>query len=278
MFVGVAQLVEQRDHNPQVVGSNPTPDTNVKLSLKLYNFMYNRNVAIVAQLVRAPACHVGGCRFKSGRSRPEPYGSFSYGSIGLELCYDFNMDKLPEQISVQRDPFVSFEDSQRDAQELLAKYESAIHSQINQDVNGWNPRFPTEMYQNAIEHYLDEVPPEILENYHGHGITRGRELEWLTAAINILANRGVRGDVSRLAGGRYIDAYREGSFLVVLEKDNPFPGGKPQKPDQAGLLRVNLGALIVNTQFYPMVDELRTMFPNRTIIKASEIPQYFADK
>ena len=27
LFVGVAQLVEQRDHNPQVVGSSPTPDT-----------------------------------------------------------------------------------------------------------------------------------------------------------------------------------------------------------------------------------------------------------
>ena len=42
MTVGVAQLVEQRDHNPQVVGSSPTPDTIFKeCPLKIYNFMYN---------------------------------------------------------------------------------------------------------------------------------------------------------------------------------------------------------------------------------------------
>ncbi|KKR62077.1 MAG: hypothetical protein UV43_C0010G0013 [Parcubacteria group bacterium GW2011_GWF2_42_7] len=46
MTVGVAQLVEQRDHNPQVVGSSPTPDTIFKeCPLKIYNFMYNNKVS-----------------------------------------------------------------------------------------------------------------------------------------------------------------------------------------------------------------------------------------
>ena len=175
----------------------------------------------------------------------------------------------------QKEDFISIEESRIIAQGLLAKYDSKIIAQVGQDVNGWHQPFEVEMYQNAMEHYLRDVPKEILENYYGHGITRGRDLEWLTAALNILSNVGIRGDVSKLAGSGFIDAYSDGAFLAVLEKDNPFPGGKPQKPDETGLFRINLGALIVNTKFYPLVDELRKMFPGRKIIKANEIPEYF---
>lgn len=66
------------------------------------------------------------------------------------------------------------------------------------------------------------------------------------------------------------------NFLVILTKDNPFPGGKPQKPDETGLFKINIGMLVVNTKFYPLVEELRNMFPNRTIIKANEIPEHFS--
>lgn len=50
MFVGVAQLVEHGTHKPGVAGALPAADTkNKKIALKLCNFMYNSNVAAVAQ-------------------------------------------------------------------------------------------------------------------------------------------------------------------------------------------------------------------------------------
>lgn len=173
--------------------------------------------------------------------------------------------------------FVPFEESEKLAQELLEKYDAEITAQANQDVNGWNPSFSMEMYQNAIDHYLRDIPVETLEHYWAHGITRGRDLEWVTAALNILSNGGIRGDVGKLSG-MYSGFMTQCNFLVVLEKDNPFPGGKPQRPDETGLFKINVGALVVNTKFYPLVDELRSMFPNRNIIKANEIPEYFNPK
>lgn len=187
---------------------------------------------------------------------------------------EFNQKPQTEKI----ESFVSIEESRKIAQELLVKYDSEITAQAFQDINGWDRfdgnGFEATLYQNAIDHYLREIPKETLEHYYGHGITRGRDLEWLTAALNILANESVRGDTSKLAGSGFIDAYTDGSFLAILEKDNPYPGGKPQRPNEIGL-KINLGALVVNTKFYPLVDALKSMFPNKTIIKANEIPQYF---
>jgi hypothetical protein len=185
------------------------------------------------------------------------------------------METSSEQSHLESKKFVSTEESKKIAQELLSKYESEISAQAYKDINGWNQSFVTEQYQNAIEYYMREIPKETLEHYYGHGITRGRDLEWLTAALNVLSNEGVRGDVSKLVGSGFIDAYTHGSFLVILKKDDAFPGGKPQKPDETGLFKINLGALIVNTKFYPLIDEMRRMFPKRTIIKANEIPHYF---
>ena len=186
------------------------------------------------------------------------------------------MEKIPEQPQIKQENFVSVEESKKLAQELLTKYDSEIMLQAHKDINGWNMPFAVEMYQNAIGHYLEEIPEETLGHYWAHGISRGRDLEWLAGALNVLANGGIKGDVGKL-NGMFQGFMTQSSFLVILEKDNPFPNGKPEKPDETGLFKVNVGALIVNTKFYPLVDELKSMFPDRIIIKANEIPEYFAE-
>jgi hypothetical protein len=169
--------------------------------------------------------------------------------------------------------FVSIEESQRVARNLLEKYETEITAQAFQDINGWNRPFETKLYQNAIDHYLRDIPTEIQAQYWAHGVTRGQVLDRLTATLNVLSNSGIKGDVGRL-GGMYGGFMTQCDFLFLLEKDNPFPSGKPQKPDETGLFKINIGVLVINTKFYPLVDELRSMFPNRKIIKANELPEY----
>lgn len=186
-----------------------------------------------------------------------------------------NPEIKPEE-SLFEAGLVSVEDSRNQAAVLLEKYQQEILSQSGQDVNGWHERFVTESYQNAIRHYLREVPKEILQQFWGHGITRGRDEDRLTAALNILSNSVVKGDCSQLASS-YISAYDDGDFLLILDKENPFPprlSDGTRNRNQLGL-KVNFGTLVVNTKFYPLVEDLKKFFPHRDIIKASELPDFF---
>ena len=66
-FVRVAQLVEHSTHKAAVVGPIPTPDTRWTLAKNPVIFVEQN--AVVAQLVRALACHARGYRFDPGRPR-----------------------------------------------------------------------------------------------------------------------------------------------------------------------------------------------------------------
>lgn len=171
---------------------------------------------------------------------------------------------------------VSVENSRNTAVQLLGKYGQQIFSQIGKDINGWNEKFVAEAYQNAIRHYLNTIPIKILRQYWGHGITRGSDEDRLASALNILSNSTVRGDCGQLASS-YISAYDDGDFLLILDKEQPFPprlpDGKPNR-NQLGL-KVNLGVLVVNTKFYPLVEELKSIYPGKKIVKARELSSLF---
>ena len=37
----------------------------------------------------------------------------------------------------------------------------------------------------------------------------------------------------------------------------------------------DIGAIVVNTKYYPLVEEFKEMFPDVNIIKANELSEYF---
>jgi hypothetical protein len=184
--------------------------------------------------------------------------------------------EIPEEGRLFESGLIPVEESRKAAHGLLEKYNSQILSQQLKDVNGWGNRIESDFYQNAIRHYLKEQPEEVLKQYWGHGVKRGEEEDRLTVLLNILSNSAIKGDCGQLVSS-YISAYDDGDFLLILDKDRPFP---PRLQDgtmarnQIGL-KVNIGVLVVNTRFYPLVEELKKIFPNRKIIKANELPEYF---
>ncbi len=183
---------------------------------------------------------------------------------------------------------ISQENCRREAQELLNKHQAEIISNIGQEVDGVKPF--GEPYPNLLEENLRSIPPEILSRYWSHGITRRDDLDQLTAGISILHNSFIKGDTARLANSGHIDAYPDGSFLLVSKKDKSlipgetFEDRKAQRvilgersdgsPDAA--IKVEIGALIVNTKFYPLVEDLRLKFPGIEILYARQVAEYFS--
>lgn len=42
--------------------------------------------------------------------------------------------------------------------------------------------------------------------------------------------------------------------------------------------KVSIGVVVINGGYYPLAEDLKNMFPQRKIIKASELPEYFAEQ
>ncbi len=178
---------------------------------------------------------------------------------------------------------VPYAESKVAARVLLEQYKDRILENAYKDVNNLAPEereyLPTELYQNAIRAYIRKVPEDIQKEYWGHGVTKGHEVDQLAAAINLLENSAVTGDFGQLQS-EYISAYTSGSFLVIADHDEPFQKNKNSRELERILigdrwaLKFNLGALVVNTEYYPLIEKLQEMFPGRNIIKASEMPQY----
>ena len=124
--------------------------------------------------------------------------------------------------------------------------------------------------ERAIDDNLQRVSIEVLQQYWGHGITRGNEETQLAALIDILTNNRIQGYTGKLGGnGGGYNAYTHGSFLVVLDK-----GTSIEKISG----KVSIGVVVLNEKYYPLISDLRNMFPNRKIIKASELSEYFAEQ
>jgi hypothetical protein len=180
---------------------------------------------------------------------------------------------------------VENEQSEALARQLLEEFGDEVKSARFKDIEGLGTPekrfFMDSDYQDGIGHFLSGVPKEILKHQIGHGITRGDDSKKLTAALNILANSSVRGDFGELAGSSYINAYTDADFLALTDYGRDFRNIFVQGPN--GEKRVmhgdsalfHLQALVVNTKFYPLVDKLKELFPNRIILRANELPEYF---
>jgi hypothetical protein len=189
---------------------------------------------------------------------------------------------------------VSYIESYKLAKELLEKYkdqliEKEYENEDIDDVIGSNQ---------SIKKFLEKIPDEIKAKYRGHGITKGNETDQLAAMINIAQNKCIVGAEGNLAfTGRGISgAYKNGYFLVISKLDkhllkrklhlikgpsSMFEGNKIQQSDENGereASEADIGAIVVNLKFYPLVEELRKLFPDIKIIKANEIVDHIMNE
>ena len=185
----------------------------------------------------------------------------------------------------ETEKLVSIEESKGLAKQLLTLYESQIRNYLQKDVDGLGKLYTD--YQDSTSHFLKMISEDIREHYQGHGITRGSELDRLTALLNIMANQAIKGEHGPLVGGdsAVIRAFqKEIEFLVISKKDKPLhkeqgKNGRMQPIfNEMNQWQADIGTIIVNTKYYPLVSEFRKMFPNVSIIKASELTEYFKEK
>jgi hypothetical protein len=182
----------------------------------------------------------------------------------------------------QNQEVISLAKIRQKAEALLEK-----HKGQSLVTEGHKEDFPSEPYvgvQQAINHFLGEIPPETINRYSGHGITKGTIEDRLTALMTIAEKKLIAGWEAHFSYDRgQPSAYTEGSALVVSKIDSTLMkkvDGKPvihQMDDGGRKIRaheVEIGTIILNSEFYPLIDELKVMYPDETIIKANEASAY----
>ncbi|OGY99273.1 MAG: hypothetical protein A2945_04855 [Candidatus Liptonbacteria bacterium RIFCSPLOWO2_01_FULL_52_25] len=181
---------------------------------------------------------------------------------------------------------VPYEQSLEIAKGLIEKYHKELGEIRLPDNMPEEDRKAMRWGKSAIGHFLKTIPEKTLERFQGHGIFR-RDLEGnLAAFINILQNHAIKGECAALVNSGYYDASASGDFLIVSRADRPLPvfPDDSRPGDRKGPIRnevgwiADAGAFVVNTNFYPIVDELKTMFPDANIIRANELPEYIREE
>lgn len=195
------------------------------------------------------------------------------------------MEKVPEN---QEKLLVPFEESLKLARQLLSRHEAGMREMISEEyvpASDW----PAVMFgKSPISYFLRQFPEDIRARFEGHGIYKipGKYAglkAWefhLAAFLNILQNGAVKGDSARIAKSGFYDAITSGDFLLISHADQSLPryqedSGRGRGPltNKVGWI-VDVGAYVVGTQFYPMIDDLKEMFPSANIIRANELPEY----
>lgn len=195
-----------------------------------------------------------------------------------------------EQLHIEQ--IIDPDECRKEAEELYIQFKEQIESQINQPVDGITQM--GEPYPKLFEHYLVSVPEDIQSQYWAHGVTRGRALDQLAATLSILRNKAIVGDTSRLRKSGFQDAWTDGGFLLISKKDNELiPGKTPEERarhrvvlgkksaysvDDVLAIKVDIGAIVVNAEFYPLVEELRKRFPETKILYARGLSEYLLKK
>lgn len=186
-------------------------------------------------------------------------------------------DDAAEKLVGADKTFIPYEECCERAKILFAKYKDEIRANLQVDMEGATALSD---YVNLIGHYLKKIPTEIQEHYYGHGITRNGVLDRLAAAIAILENNVIKGDFAALENSGYINAYKDSDFLVLSKKDQRLDvkdaEGKQVRWNKCWV--ANIGAFVVNSRFYPMVDELKQLYPDVNIIRPRELQKYFEEQ
>lgn len=191
---------------------------------------------------------------------------------------------LPSENQNERPP-LSQAECRKIAEDIYARHEKALLEHQEEAVDGdawWHASG-----RGVIGKQLEQFPPEILHEYWGHGVTRGNKLDRLTAAISILSDGAMKGDIAPLTRSGYADAYIDGDFFAISHKgkqlmeydQNRRPifislGENEYTGKEIKAVKINPGAIVVNAWFYPIVEELRSRFPKATILYANELPEY----
>lgn len=176
-------------------------------------------------------------------------------------------EEIRENNTTAESKNVSFEQSLKLATRLLEEFGPAIRANLQKEMDGVKE---FRDYPNLIGHFLKQFPAEELERYIGHGVTKtsgvpeNPKVGQLAAVLNILATGEIKGDWAPLKNSGYIDAYKTGPFLILSHKAQNLVSRKKE----------SIGAVVVNAEFYPLVEKLRELFPDMKIIRAREIPDY----
>lgn len=186
-------------------------------------------------------------------------------------------------------PILGEEECRRIADDLYARYRKELLENHNKPIDGNKWWYATG--KGVIEDHIRQFTPEVLNHYWGHGITKGNEIDHLAAAISILANDAMRGSAAPLYHSGYVDAYTDGSFLIISHKGDQlikrdenkrpqfvFLGENKSTGEGAKAIKINPGAFVVNAVFYPLVEELRRMFPDSNILYANQLPAYIREE
>jgi hypothetical protein len=197
------------------------------------------------------------------------------------------MEQIPS--SQNERPPLTQEECRKIAEDIYAGHEKELLEHQYEPVDG--DTWWAASDRGVIDNHLEQFSPEMLHGYWGHGITRGDHIDRLTAAISMLSDNAMRGDTAPLANSGYVDAYTNGDFLAVSHKgERLMELGDDQKPISISLgknpytgedieaVKIKPGAVVVNAWYYPIVPELRAMFPGANILYANELPEYIKEE
>lgn len=133
--------------------------------------------------------------------------------------------------------------------------------------------------QTDMARCIRKIPETIACAYSGHGITKGTYLTHLAMFLNIISNSSIKGDYGKLSGGGYT-AWTNSDFFILSHYNQDLgirdSAGNLLK-NEVGFV-ANVGAFVVGNKYYPIIDDLRRMFPNKNIIKAEEVPNFVSSE
>ncbi len=166
---------------------------------------------------------------------------------------------------------IPLSESTRIGRELIEKYKQELARILVPDAQiegvSSEEKRNLDFGKSNIEAALKDIPKETLSRFTGHGIARGSE-EGLFALINILQNSTIKGSLANLGEGR--TAWTNGDFFVISRVDDRLA---TSKNNEVGVV-VSPGAFVVGTRFYPIVDDLKRLFPIANIIRSNEFRNY----
>jgi hypothetical protein len=193
-----------------------------------------------------------------------------------------------ESFEVGGQEAISIEDIRKKAKTMLSKYPDEYKLG---DI-GIKEDFPDRHFYDksiAVDHFLKNIPPEVLVRFWGHGITKGSKEDQLTAVMAIAEKSLIKGWAGNFTRSQP-PVYTSGPALVISKIDGSLmkrdKNGEPLLHKLKGLNQLDytadaweadIGAIILNSEFYPFADELKKMYPDVKIFKANEMSDLFKE-